>query len=127
MLSSWVMQAGFDPPMLTVAVRQDRFVAEWLSQGLPFVLNVLGQQQKGMLSHFGRGFAPEEPAFDGLAIEHTASGLPMIAGAVGHLECQPMNHLDSGDHRIFLAEVVGGDLQTEEGPMVHIRKSGLHY
>ena len=80
-----------------------------------------------MLSHFGRGFAPGEPAFEGLAIERSASGLPMIAGAVGHLECQPLNHLESGDHRIFLAEVVGGDLQTEDGPMVHIRKSGLHY
>jgi flavin reductase (DIM6/NTAB) family NADH-FMN oxidoreductase RutF len=127
MLASWVMQAGFDPPMVTVAVRRDRYVANWLSEHSPFVLNVLAEQQKGMLSHFGRGFAPGEPAFEGLVIRRTESGLPWIAGALGHLECSPVNHLDSGDHRIFLAEVIAGDLQTEESPMVHVRKSGLRY
>jgi hypothetical protein len=31
MLASWVQQAGFEPPMVTVAVRRDRFVAEWIA------------------------------------------------------------------------------------------------
>jgi flavin reductase (DIM6/NTAB) family NADH-FMN oxidoreductase RutF len=127
MLASWVMQAGFDPPMITVAVRQDRYVAQWLSEGQSFVLNVLSHQQKEMLGHFGRGFEPGATAFEGLATERTLSGLPILVGTLGHLECAPVNHMDSADHRIFLAEVVGGQLQSEERPMVHIRKTGLHY
>lgn len=127
MLSSWVMQAGFEPPMITVAVRQGRYVADWLTAGAPFVLNVLSEHQKSMLSHFGRGFEPGENAFDGVEILRSAAGDPVLADALGHLECQPKGHLDSGDHRIFLAEVTAGHLRTDAGPIVHIRKSGMHY
>ena len=58
MLASWVMQAGFEPPMVTVAVRQGRYVADWLAAGEPFVLNVVGDEQKHWLKHFGKGFEP---------------------------------------------------------------------
>jgi flavin reductase (DIM6/NTAB) family NADH-FMN oxidoreductase RutF len=127
MLASWVMQAGFDPPMVTVALRKERVITQWLSDGQPFVLNLLSQQQKEMLGHFGRGFDPGQPAFEGLALERTEAGLPVLVGAVGHLECLPVNHLDSADHRVFLAEVIGGRLQNEERPIIHVRKSGRHY
>lgn len=127
MLASWVMQAGFKPPMVTVAVNKDRYVGEWLGQGDPFVLNVVSESQKGLLAHFGQGFAPEEPAFEGLEITEGDNGVTRLIDSLGHLECEPVSHLDSGDHRIFLAKITAGKLHTEEDPMVHIRKSGAHY
>ena len=127
MLASWVMQAGFEPPMVSVAVRKDRYVADWLTAGTPFVLNILAQEQKSLLAHFGRGFAPGEPAFNGLSLQRTGHGLAVLIGALGHLECVPHSHLDSSDHRIFLAEVTGGSLQAEGHPAVHVRKTGAHY
>jgi flavin reductase (DIM6/NTAB) family NADH-FMN oxidoreductase RutF len=127
MLASWVMQAGFEPPMVTAAIRHGRFVADWLTAGQPFVLNVLAPAHKGLLSHFASGFGPEEPAFEGLQVGRSESGLPVLEQSLGHMECVPKAHFDSGDHRIFLAEVVSGLLASEEGPMVHIRKSGMHY
>lgn len=128
MLASWVMQAGFEPPMLSVAVRLSRYVCDWLSEGQPFVLNMVGQSQTTLLKHFGKGFAPDEPAFTGLTISHCARGVPILAAALGHLECEPVRYVDSGDHRIFLSNVVRGRLNaTDDGPMVHIRKSGAGY
>ena len=127
MLASWVMQAGFEPPMISVAVRQGRPVCKWLDAGEAFVLNMLGEDQKKMLSHFGRGFAPDEPAFTGIELRRTADGLPVLADALGHLECRPKKHVDSGDHRIFLAEVTAGTIAAEGQPYVHIRKSGARY
>jgi flavin reductase (DIM6/NTAB) family NADH-FMN oxidoreductase RutF len=53
--------------------------------------------------------------------------VPILADAIGHLECERGEHLDSGDHRIFLAKVVRGRLVDDGRPMVHIRKSGAHY
>ncbi len=127
MLASWVMQAGFEPPMLTVALRQDRYVTQWITDGRPFVLNLLGQDQKGMIAHFGRGFAPGEPAFEGVELSRTSTGLAILSGCVGHLECEAVGHVDSGDHRIVLARILAGQLQKEDSPLVHIRKNGLHY
>lgn len=127
MLASWVMQAGFEPPMVSLVLRKDRYVTDWLTAGLPFVLNLLGKEQKGLIGHFGRGFAPGEPAFEGLPLERTEQDLAVLVGALGHLECVPHSHLDSGDHRLFLAEVVRGRLQSEDHPAIHVRKSGAHY
>jgi flavin reductase (DIM6/NTAB) family NADH-FMN oxidoreductase RutF len=128
MLASWVMQAGFDPPMISVAVKQGRHVCEWLTAGEPFVLNLVGESQTNLLKHFGKGFEPREAAFNGLPITHCARGVPVLTDSLGHLECEPVRHVDSGDHRVFLAKVVRGKLiDSDAKPMVHVRKSGANY
>lgn len=127
MLASWVQQAGFEPPMVSVALRLGRYVTEWLGAGDPFVLNIVAEHDKALLKHFVRGFEPGEPAFDGLEILRSSQGVPVLAAALGHLECLPRAHVDSGDHRVFTAEVVGGHAADDRAPFVHLRKSGLRY
>jgi flavin reductase (DIM6/NTAB) family NADH-FMN oxidoreductase RutF len=129
MLASWVQQAGFEPPAVTVAVRKDRYVCEWLSKLQPFVLNIVGAGEKSLMKHFAQGFEPGEPAFDGLETTPSADDVPILAAAIGHLACKPLRYVDSGDHRIILAEVSGGGSATESpgDPKVHVRKTGAHY
>jgi flavin reductase (DIM6/NTAB) family NADH-FMN oxidoreductase RutF len=91
-------------------------------------LNVVGENQSGLMKHFSNGFKPDEPAFEGLVIKHCPRGVPILCEAIGHMECEPVRHVDSGDHRIFLANVVRGKLlDAAAQPMVHIRKSGANY
>jgi flavin reductase (DIM6/NTAB) family NADH-FMN oxidoreductase RutF len=127
MLTSWVMQAGFEPPMVTVALRHDRYVANWLAEGAPFVLNLLAEDNQKLVSHFGRGFDQDQPAFAGLELIRTAAGLPALADALGFLECRPKTQVESGDHHIFVAEVVAGHLKMEKQPYIHVRRNGLRY
>jgi flavin reductase (DIM6/NTAB) family NADH-FMN oxidoreductase RutF len=128
MLSSWVMQAGFEPPMVSVVVKLGRPICNCLSAGQPFVLNLVGESQTTLMKHFAAGFEPGEQAFAGLDITHCARGVPVLNDALGHLECEPARHIDSGDHRIFLAKVVRGKLHdASKKPKVHIRKSGAKY
>lgn len=127
MLASWVMQAGFDPPMVSVAVKQGRYICDWLTEGQPFVLNLLGEGQTQFLKHFGKGFEPDAPAFQGITTHNCRTGVPMLSDALGHLECEPAGHVDTGDHRVFIARIVRGGLTGDAAPMVHVRKSGAHY
>ena len=127
MLASFVMQGGFEPPMVSVAVKLGRYVCDWITEGQPFVLNVVGEGQSKFLKHFSKGFEPGAPAFEGLSISHCPRGVPILNDAVGHLECEPVSHVDSGDHRVFLARVVRGKLLRDLPPMVHIRSSGAKY
>ena len=128
MLASWVMQAGFEPPMVSVAVKQGRYVCDWITAGEPFVLNLVGESQTQFMKHFGKGFQPGEPAFEGLAIAHCARGVPILKDCLGHIEFEAVRHVDSGDHRIFLAKVARGKLgDAEAKPMIHVRKSGASY
>ncbi len=127
MLASWVMQAGFEPPMISVSVKKGRYIAGWLDQGLPFVLNVVAEGQVNLLKHFSRGFEPQEPAFEGVDVARTPNGIPVLSEALGHLECKPSGSIESGDHHVFLAEVTGGCLSREAKPMIHVRKNGMQY
>lgn len=127
MLASWVMQAGFDPPTLSVAVARKRYLAEWLSQGAAFGLSIVGHNDRALLKHFGRGFEQGQNAFEGLALEHGPSGTPLLADALATLECRPTGHLDTGDHRLFVAEILWGRVQEGVEPLVHLRRNGLGY
>lgn len=126
MLASWVMQAGFEPPMISVALRKDRRLAEWLAAGTPFVLNLLADDQQSLVRHFSRERAPGT-ALSGLRLKRTAAGLPVLEATVGYLECEPAGKIDSGDHHIFLARVLSGHLSNGARPLVHVRKNGMKY
>ena len=127
MLTSWVMQAGFEPPMVTVALKHGRHVTDWIAEGAPFVLNLLAENHKSLISHFGRGFQRGEEALAGLKVIRTADGMPALGEALGYLECRPKGHVDSGDHRVFMAEMTLGHMAAEGEPYIHVRKNGLKY
>jgi flavin reductase (DIM6/NTAB) family NADH-FMN oxidoreductase RutF len=127
MLASWVQQCSFEPPQLSVALKQGREVHAWLTDGAAFTLNILDDSQTDMISHFGRGFALGEPAFEGLDVERPDGAALVLCEALAFLLCQVVSRHDVGDHELLIARVVGGRLLNEGHPMVHIRKSGKHY
>lgn len=130
MLASWVQQVGFDPPLVTIAVKKGRFVTGWLEKHPYFCLNQLGQGQKEFLKHFGAGFTPEADAFKGVAVQETAGHQSIVLSqAMSFMECH-LAHVfaTGGDHDLIVARVIdGGLLNTDLEPTVHLRKSGLHY
>jgi len=126
-LVSWVQQAAFSPPSITVCLRQDRPVVEAVRAHGYFALSVLGEDQADLVARFARGTAPGEDPFHELFIERTASGCAVLQEAVAALACRVRAECDAGDHVIILGEVVGGRLQRDVKPWVHLRKDGLRY
>lgn len=129
-LVSWVQQASFAPPMVTVAVNQKRFLHDWFRESPSVVLNLVGESQKFFLKQFGAGFGPDEPAFDGMTIKHTEAGVPILTDALGYLAGVVKSQLETGDHVIYAVEItaagLGPDFDSGK-PMVHIRKNGFNY
>jgi flavin reductase (DIM6/NTAB) family NADH-FMN oxidoreductase RutF len=127
MLTSWVQQCAFEPPSVSVAVKQGRPMNAWLTNGTYFVLNLLAESHKNFVAHFGRGFALEVPAFEGLELGASAHNQPIILQALAHLECEITSRVAVGDHDLLLARTVSGSMQGCGEPMVHLRKSGFRY
>jgi flavin reductase (DIM6/NTAB) family NADH-FMN oxidoreductase RutF len=127
MLASWIQQCSFEPPQVSVAVRSDRDVLAWLQPDAPFTVNILDESQTDMLVHFGRGFALGVPAFEGLDLERPDGAPPVLSDSLAYLECRVRQRCNVGDHELVIGHVVAGRLLSEGKPMVHVRKSGLHY
>jgi flavin reductase (DIM6/NTAB) family NADH-FMN oxidoreductase RutF len=129
-LVSWVQQASFSPPMVTVAVNQKRYLHDWFRDSPAVVLNLVGDSQKHFLKQFGAGFGPDEPAFEGMSLIRGETGVPILADAMGYLEGVVKSQLETGDHVIYAVEITAGgtgpDFDTGK-PMVHIRKNGMNY
>lgn len=127
MLASWVQQCSFEPPQVVVAINEKRFVLDWLTIGSPITVNILAEGQKELMSHFGKGFEPGVPAFEGVEIERTGDFAPCLKAAHAVLECRVSAKYAAGDHVLIVARVDAGILQHEGRPGVHVRRSGMHY
>lgn len=127
MLASWVQQCSFAPAQLTVALNNARPLAAELTDGARFVLNVIPDGNKALVAHFGKGFEPGEPAFDGLDVLRDGDGPPALRAAHAYLVCAVANRVPAGDHTLLVARVTGGAVLSDARPAVHVRKSGLRY
>jgi flavin reductase (DIM6/NTAB) family NADH-FMN oxidoreductase RutF len=127
MLASWVQQCSFDPPQISLAVKPGRYASDLLRDGTAFVINVIAAGQPDLLKHFGKGFGPGEPAFEGLDVYPTAEGVPVLRLALAHLDCRVAGRTSAGDHDLVIGRVVAGRLHGDGQPAVHVRKSGAHY
>jgi flavin reductase (DIM6/NTAB) family NADH-FMN oxidoreductase RutF len=127
MLASWVQQCSFEPPLVVIALNGQREVLKWLSDDAPIMVNILGEGQKDLLSHFGKGFQLGQPAFDGIEVERHGDSAASLPAAHAILDCRVAGRCPAGDHVLITARVVAGKMQSDGRPGVHVRRSGLHY
>jgi len=127
MLASWVQQCSFEPPQIVIAMNAKRYVLDWLERGSAIAVSILGEGQKELLSHFGKGFEPGQPAFEGIEVERSDGNAPSLPQAHAVLHCRMSGKHVAGDHVLIIAEVVAGKLQHDGRPGMHVRRSGAHY
>ncbi|MHC5594676.1 MAG: diflavin flavoprotein [Nostoc sp.] len=129
MLASWVSQASFSPPGLTIAVAKERAVETLTHTGNKFVLNILKEgNHLGLMKHFLKPFGPGQDRFADVAAQEAENGSPILTNALAYLECSVQNRMESGDHWLVYATVENGKvLDTDGVTAVHHRKSATHY
>jgi flavorubredoxin/flavin reductase (DIM6/NTAB) family NADH-FMN oxidoreductase RutF len=127
MLASWVSQATFKPPGLTVAVAKERAIESLLHEGSVFVLNILAEG-KQLRRHFMKNFAPGADRFEGLSVETASNGCPILTDSLAFLECTVRSRMECGDHWVVYATTDSGKVLDSAGvTAVHHRRSGSHY
>lgn len=126
LLASWFQQASFEPLMVVVCVRRGRPIEKLIDASGMFLLNLLGRDPKKMFKHFGRGFEPDQDAFENLDVRARDAGVQLV-DAIAHVGCKVASKVDSGDHVLYLGEALGGQVHHEGPPHVHLRRTALKY
>jgi flavin reductase (DIM6/NTAB) family NADH-FMN oxidoreductase RutF len=127
-LGSWVQQAGFEPLLISVALKADRPFVEFLRETGRFCVNVVGHANNGVMKPFWGKLVEGGDPFEGLAVEVSSRGNLLLPDAMAALECTVRDVSQPGDHIIVFGEVVETKLfKPDDKPMVHVRKSGMTY
>ncbi|MGF1588719.1 MAG: diflavin flavoprotein [Pleurocapsa sp.] len=129
MLASWVSQASFEPPGLTIAVAKDRAIESLMQVGDRFVLNILEEgKYQTLMKHFLKRFKPGADRFAGVNTQTAANGSPILTDALAYLECKVSSRMECSDHWIVYSQVDLGRVSNPDGlTAVHHRKVGNHY
>jgi flavin reductase (DIM6/NTAB) family NADH-FMN oxidoreductase RutF len=128
MMVSWVQQAAFDPPAVTVALHKERPFRQTVLNSGRFGLAVVGEGDSALMKKYARGVPPGQDPFDGIEVLQTPGGLQVPATALAWLECHVLEVFDfGGDHDLVTARIADGALLREGPSFTHLRGNGFHY
>ena len=113
-----LVSLSLEPPLVGVAIDRQAAMHELLRQAGGFALSLLAQGQEWLAQHFARG-VPPIALWHGIASREGAAGAPLLVGAIGWLECRLAAEHATGDHTLFVGEVLSIELGENAPPLVH--------
>lgn len=129
MTHNWAMQVSIDPKLLAVAVRGDSLTHELVDASRAFSLNVLKREDRALARAFTKPAVegPEPDALSGARVISGSSGAPLLTQAAAWLECQVTAQMATGDHTIFVGEVINCGAPDEEAEVLRMEDTRLNY
>ena len=125
-LTSWVSQASFNPPGLTIAVSRDH-AATLADVGSSFVLNIL-KEGRNLRRHFLKPLVAKADRFEGVETYPASNGCLVLQEALAYLECTVQSRMKCSDHWLIYATVESGKLLEALGvTAVQQRKSASYF
>lgn len=126
-VGSFLMQVGFDPPVVSVAIGKSREHLAAIRAHGRFGVSVLDGASQKLMAPFLKRQEPGRSAFDSVEHRPTPAGVPVLAGALAWLDCRVSGEHATGDHVVVFGLVEHGDLLRAGDPTVHLRRNGFEY
>jgi flavin reductase len=115
---SSLLSLSLDPPLVGVSIARDAAMHELLREAGGFTVSLLAGGQEWLAQHFARG-VPPIGMWRGVDTEE-GDGAPLLAGALGWLECRLAAEHPTGDHTLFVGEVESVRLGPPAPPLVYV-------
>lgn len=112
---------SLDPPLVLVCIARGKHMHRQLTEGQHFAVNILADSQRDVAMTFARA---TENRFASTLVTPGRHNLPLIHGAVVHLQCSRHATFDGGDHEIVIGRVEAIDVHGGR-PLVYADGSFL--
>ena len=106
---SWCGIACSQPPMISIAVRENRYSFHLLKEGGEFVVNITGGELAKAVDYCGNHSGKDVNKFKETGLTPEAAQKvrsPLIKECPVNLECQVRKTLELGSHHLFIGEIV---------------------
>ncbi|MBD0291419.1 MAG: flavin reductase [Thermoleophilia bacterium] len=119
---SSLVSLSLEPPLVGVSVSRSAALHELLRDAGEFAVSLLAAGQEHLAQHFARG-VPPIALWSGIERRPGVHRAPLLAGAVGWLECETWREYEAGDHTFFVGEVRTVEAGGAARPLIHIGQS----
>ena len=118
---SSVVGVAADPPLVGVGIRREAAMHELLREAPAFSFSLLAGDQEAVAEHFARG-VPPIGLWEGIDLHpRRDEGPPLIAGALGWLDCVHETEIPAGSHTFLAGRVVRAEAGRAETGLVRAR------
>jgi len=107
--ASWVGICCSEPPMISVAIRKNRFSHSIITKSMEFVVNLTKEDQLDVVDYCGNTSGKNVDKFketDLNPIKGEKVNAPLIKECPFNLECVVRKILELGSHDLFIGEIV---------------------
>ncbi len=119
MTAAWVSQVSFKPRLLGVAIAPQRYTFELIQASKTFGINVLAEGQVDLAKHFGFKSGRKVNKFENVPYKLSKRGNPILLEAIAYFDCEVVSSFETGDHYVFVGEVVDYEILKEgEKPLI---------
>lgn len=108
MIASWVTQCSSEPPLIALAIRNNRLSHAQILESRKFCINVLPREFASSIRQFKIPDWKNKFAAFPHFLSH--AGLPVLEACIGYLECHLEQTIDTGDHTLFIGRIVSGGM-----------------
>jgi flavin reductase (DIM6/NTAB) family NADH-FMN oxidoreductase RutF len=106
---------SLEPPLILICLGHAVSVIEHFRSAKYFGINVLAESQQLLSERFAR---KGHDRFDGLAWHSGETGVPLLTGVLAAIECSVHQRIRSGDHDIFVGEMLSAHVEKGE-PLIY--------
>jgi flavin reductase (DIM6/NTAB) family NADH-FMN oxidoreductase RutF len=111
---------SLEPALVGFSISRQAAMHELLREAGGCAISLLAAGQEWLAEHFARG-VPPIAMWHGVATEPAASGAPLLAGAVGWLECRVAEEVAAGTHTLFVCDVLRVEHGSDAPALARVR------
>lgn len=115
--ASWVSQVSFNPDLVMVAVKNESYAHKIIRDGGVFAVNVLPEGRSELARRFSQGLHETGEAFTAVPSAGKKTGAPILRDALAYVECDVVSALETGDHTLFVGEMVASGAPGKTKPL----------
>jgi flavin reductase (DIM6/NTAB) family NADH-FMN oxidoreductase RutF len=116
------LSVSLTPPSILVSLTEDADTTPVIERTGLFAVNLLAADQRPLSERFARPVPPAEK-FTDLPVHRGRTGVALLDGTLGALECRMASRAPAYDHVLFVGEVVHSELGRDAPPLVFFRSA----
>ncbi len=113
---AWQAPLSGKPRLVGIAVAAKHFTHQLITESREYVINIPGSELLEQVKYCGKISGRDADKFTGANLTSQPArqvGVPLIGECPGHLECRVVDQVKTGDHSLFVGEVVAASAEEK--------------